>query len=610
MDTLNSTPAQKGAWKRLFLMAYGPNKALFHRLIIVALVTAGMEASLTLITKAVVDDIQALGPQINLMKYALLYIAVLVTVVVCIRSFIRLAGRLSMNLMYDLRKQSFEHLQSLSFSFFDKNAVGWLLARVTSDTARIARIVAWGTLDLFWGVPLILGVFVVLLILDFKLGLIVLALSPFLAAIAWWFNKRILTSSRQVRRTNSRLTAVYNEGIAGIPTSKVLVREDKNLSEFREDSKTMYHQSMYNLLLSSAFFPFVNIFVSISTGIALWLGGVEVIAGALTLGTLIAFMTYSRTLMDPMLEVSEQLAELQRTTACVERVIGLLQVEPEIVDSAAVQARMQEVRDTGAETLDGGPGVIRDIAFSHVSFSYKPEEPVLNDFSLNVKAGSTVALVGATGSGKTTVVSLLCRFYEPTAGEILINGESYLNRSLSWLQSNLGIVLQTPFLFTGTVASNIRYGKLDATDEEVIEAARAVNVHDIIMKMEKGYDTEIQEGGNNLSTGQKQLISFARAVIGNPQILVMDEATSSVDTQTEHLLQRSLQSVLRDRTSFVIAHRLSTIRSADNIVVIDKGALVEQGSHSELLALRGRYFDLYQKQFQSEREQELLNEHH
>ncbi|MEM1154078.1 MAG: ATP-binding cassette domain-containing protein, partial [Pseudomonadota bacterium] len=317
-----------------------------------------------------------------------------------------------------------------------------------------------------------------------------------------------------------------------------------------------------------------------------------------------------RTLMDPMLEVSEQLSELQRTTACVERVIGLLEVEPEIVDSPAVQARMQQAKEAGAESLDGGPGVIRDIAFSQVSFSYKPEEPVLDDFSLNVKAGSTVALVGATGSGKTTVVSLLCRFYEPTSGEILINGESYLDRSLSWLQSNLGIVLQTPFLFTGTVASNIRYGKLDATDEEVIEAARAVNVHDIIMKMEKGYDTEIQEGGNNLSTGQKQLISFARAVIGNPQILVMDEATSSVDTQTEHLLQQSLQSVLRGRTSFVIAHRLSTIRSADNIVVIDKGALVEQGSHDELLALRGRYFDLYQKQFQSEREQELLKEHH
>jgi len=606
-DSINSTPARKGAWKALFMMCYVPNKKLFHRLMVVAIMTATAEASLTLITKAVVDDIAALGSQINLFKYAALYCLLLATIVICIRTFIRLAGRLSMNLMYALRKQSFEHLQELSFSFFDTHAVGWLLARITSDTARIARVIAWGTLDLFWGVPLIVGIFIVLLILDLRLGLIVLALSPFLAAIAWWFNSRILDSSRQLRRTNSRLTAVFNEGIAGITTSKVLVREKENLNEFRVDSGIMYRQSMHNLLLTSAFYPFVNIFVSMATGVALWLGGAEVIAGGLTLGTLIAFMTYSRTLMDPMLEVSEKLAELQRTTACVERVIGLLQVKPAIEDSDEVKARMRHAKGASTGSLDGGSSTIRDIEFAQVSFAYTPDEPVLKNFNLKVKAGSTIALVGPTGSGKTTVVSLLCRFYEPVSGSILVNGENYLGRSLSWLQSNLGIVLQTPFLFTGTVMSNIRYGKLDATDDEVMAAAKAVNVHDIIMKMENGYGTEIQEGGNNLSTGQKQLISFARAIIGDPQILVMDEATSSVDTQTEQLLQRSLRSVLRGRTSFVIAHRLSTIRSADQILVIDGGELVEQGSHEELLGQRGEYFELYQKQFQTEREQALMS---
>ncbi|MDX1342788.1 MAG: ABC transporter ATP-binding protein [Reinekea sp.] len=604
----NSTPARKGAWKTLFLMVYRPQKKLFHTLMAVAIFTATIDASFTLVTKSLVDDIVANGVEANLLKYAVLFTVLMLSIVSSIWYFIRLAGRLSTTLMYTLRKQSFEHLQSLSFTFFDNNAVGWLLARITSDTTRIANVVAWGTLDLFWGIPFILGIFTVLLILDWQLGLVVLGLFPFLAAVAMWFNIRILDSSRNLRRTNSRITAVYNESISGVQTSKVLVREDENLKEFQNDTRKMYRLSMHNLLLTSAFYPFVNVFVSMAVGAALWLGGVDVLAGTLTLGTLVAFMTYARSLMDPMLEVSGKLAELQRTTACVERVIGLLEVQPDIADSEQVKKHIEQALQSGAETLDGGDARIDTIEFRHVDFGYKAEEPVLKNFNLQVKAGATVALVGATGSGKSTIVSLLCRFYEPTQGQILINGEDYRGRSLAWLQSNLGIVLQTPFLFTGTVRSNIRYGNLDATDDEIVAAAKAVNVHDIIMQMERGYDTEIQEGGNNLSTGQKQLISFARAIIGNPQILVMDEATSSVDTQTEHLLQQSLQTVLQGRTSFVIAHRLSTIRSADTIVVIDQGELVEQGSHDELLAQKGRYFDLYRKQFQTETEEELLSQ--
>ncbi|WP_196158711.1 ABC transporter ATP-binding protein [Reinekea sp. G2M2-21] len=604
----NSTPARKGAWKTLFLMVYRPQKKLFHTLMAVAIFTATIDASFTLVTKSLVDDIVANGVEANLLKYAVLFTVLMLSIVSSIWYFIRLAGRLSTTLMYTLRKQSFEHLQSLSFTFFDNNAVGWLLARITSDTTRIANVVAWGTLDLFWGIPFILGIFTVLLILDWQLGLVVLGLFPFLAAVAMWFNIRILDSSRNLRRTNSRITAVYNESISGVQTSKVLVREDENLKEFQNDTRKMYRLSMHNLLLTSAFYPFVNVFVSMAVGAALWLGGVDVLAGTLTLGTLVAFMTYARSLMDPMLEVSGKLAELQRTTACVERVIGLLEVQPDIADSEQVKKHIEQALQSGAETLDGGDARIDTIEFRHVDFGYKAEEPVLKNFNLAVKAGATVALVGATGSGKSTIVSLLCRFYEPTQGQILINGEDYRGRSLAWLQSNLGIVLQTPFLFTGTVRSNIRYGNLDATDDEIVAAAKAVNVHDIIMQMERGYDTEIQEGGNNLSTGQKQLISFARAIIGNPQILVMDEATSSVDTQTEHLLQQSLQTVLQGRTSFVIAHRLSTIRSADTIVVIDQGELVEQGSHDELLAKKGRYFDLYRKQFQTETEEELLSQ--
>jgi ATP-binding cassette subfamily B protein len=602
----NSTPAQKGAWKALFYMVYRPQKKLFHTLMAVAILTAGIDASFTLVTKSLVDDLVAFGMDINLVPYAAMYTGLTIGIVVFIWWFIRLAGQLSTTLMYSLRKQSFEHLQSLSFKFFDDNAVGWLLARVTSDTTRIANVVAWGTLDLFWGIPFIIGIFTVLLILDWQLGLVVLALFPFLAGVAMWFNVRILDSSRKLRKINSRMTAIYNESIAGVQTSKVLVREDESLEEFKTDTKKMYGQSMHNLLLTSAFYPFVNVFVSMAVGVALWLGGAGVLAGTLSLGTLVAFMTYARSLMDPMLEVSGKLAELQRTTACVERVIGLLEVQPDITDSEDVIKHLDAAIKSGAKTADGGAEKIDRIDFENVDFSYKENEPVLKGFNFTINAGETIALVGATGSGKSTIVSLLCRFYEPSAGRILLNGEDYKDRSLAWLQSNLGIVLQTPFLFTGTIRSNIRYGNLDATNAEIEAAAKAVNVHDIIMQMEDGYETKVQEGGNNLSTGQKQLISFARAIIGNPQILVMDEATSSVDTQTEHLLQQSLKTVLDGRTSFVIAHRLSTIRSADTILVIDQGELVEYGSHDSLLKKQGRYFGLYQKQFQTESEEQLI----
>ncbi|CAM3611494.1 putative multidrug resistance ABC transporter ATP-binding/permease protein YheH [Vibrio aerogenes CECT 7868] len=598
----NNTPVQNGAWKTLFQMIYQPEKRLFHRLIVVALFTAIVDASFTLVTKAIVDDIVALGPDIELLSYGLIFAGLTVSIAASIWCFIRLAGQLSTRLMYRLRKESFEHLQTLSFRFFDQNAVGWLLARITSDTNRIANVIAWGTLDLCWGVPFLIGIFVVLLVLNWQLGLIVLALVPVLLAVAVWFNLKILDSSRKLRQTNSRITAIYNESLSGVQTSKVLGREDENLHEFQSDTRKIYFQSMQNLLLTSAFYPFVNVFVSVSTGIALWLGGADVLAGTLTLGTLVAFMSYTRSLMDPMLEVSGKLAELQRATASVERVIGLLQVTPEIQDSDTVLASIQQATDAGHAVIDGGDDLIETIEFRDVSFGYKPEETVLKRFNLRVNKGETIALVGATGSGKSTIISLLCRFYEPSAGEILLNGTDYRQRSLAWLQSNLGIVQQTPFLFTGTIRSNIRYGNLDATDAEIEAAAKAVNLHDFILQMENGYETAVQEGGNNLSTGQKQLISFARAVVADPQILVMDEATSSVDTQTEHVLQHSLQQVLHGRTSFVVAHRLSTIRAADRILVIDQGELKEQGSHEMLIAQQGRYYELYRKQFQSEAE--------
>ncbi|AJQ95942.1 ABC-type multidrug transport system, ATPase and permease component [Gynuella sunshinyii YC6258] len=571
---------------------------------VLALVTAATEASFTLVTKYVVDEISMHGSQANLLPYAVAFAVLTLIFVFCIRTFIVLAGTLSNQLMYELRRRTFEHLQQLSFSFFDQNAVGWLVARVTSDCARIARLIAWGTLDLFWSVPFIIGIFGVLFILNYRLAFILLTVLPVLAVVSVFFSFRILKSSRLVRKTNSRLTAVYNEGIAGVQTSRVLVREQENLEEFKEDSTLMKRLSTNNLLLSAAYYPLVTLLISVATGFAIWFGGESVLVGVITVGTLVAFISYSRTLSDPLLQLAQMLTDLQRTTACAERVLGLLAVKPQIYDSETVLQKMAACQ--GAETPDGGDSEIRDIRFQNVVFSYKTSEPVLKQFNFNTLAGKSIALVGPTGSGKSTIVNLMCRFYEPVSGQILINGVDYRERSLAWLQSNLGIVMQTPFLFSGTIRSNIRYGKLDATDTEIEEAAKLVNAHDLIMALEHGYDTEVGEGGNNLSTGQKQLISFARAVIGDPQILIMDEATSSVDTQTEYVLQQGLKAVLKNRTSFIIAHRLSTIREADCILYIENGELLEQGNHAELLAQRGRYFELYEKQYRKELEDELM----
>lgn len=593
--THKNSPMTKEVWKEMFFKFYLPQKKLFIPLIIISLITAASEASLTYIVKLVVDEIMLKGTDAELWKLGLVFFGAVAVLVACIRIFILICGKLSTELMYQMRKACFNHLQKLSFSFYDKHAVGWLVSRVTSDCAKISDMIAWGTLDLFWGIPFIIGVSTVLITLNWKLGLLVLLVFPLLAWVSVYFRKIILESSRKVRRTNSALTATYNEGIAGVQTSKVLVREDQNMDEFKQESDQMFKISRANYLQSSAYYPLITIIASLGTGVALWSGGSYVMGGAMTLGSLVAFMAYTRDISEPMLIVAESLTNLQRITACAERVLGLLNVSPEITDSEKVKAMIQNAY--GQPTEDGGDAVIKEIEFKETCFAYDASKPVLKNFNFKLEAGKTVALVGPTGSGKSTIVNLMCRFYEPTSGHILINGVDYRERSLGWLQSNLGIVLQTPFLFSGTIKSNIQYGNLSATDEEIIEAAKIVNVHDMIMEMEHGYDTVVEEGGNNLSTGQKQLLSFARAIIANPQIFVMDEATSSVDTHTEYLIQQGLQKVLENRTSFVIAHRLSTIRAADYILVIENGELTEIGNHDQLIQQRGHYFELYNKQF-------------
>ena len=478
-------------------------------------------------------------------------------------------------------------------SYYDRRPVGWLMALVTSDASRLAGVIPWTLLDMVWGTALVAGISVMMLVLEWRLALLVMLVLPPLAVVSRAFQRRLLRTQRAVRRVNSQLTASFNEGIMGARTTKSLVREAENLAEFQVLSTEMYRSSVRNALQAAAYLPIVLAFGSIGVGLALWRGGLSSAAG-LSIGELVAFMQYAAIFTMPIQEMAERFTQFQAAQASAERLEGLLATEPEIRDSEEV----------AAAPLDGAR--IETVELVDVSFAYKEGEPVLDRFNLRARAGESIALVGATGSGKTTIVSLLCRFYEPTAGTIEVNGIDYRRHGLAWLQSRLGIVLQTPHLFSGTIRENIRYGRLEASEEEIAAAARLTNADQFIANLPEGYDTPVGEGGNRLSTGQKQLVALARAVLADPQIFVLDEATSSVDTETERLIQDGIRKVLAGRLSFVIAHRLSTIRAADRILVIDRGRIVEEGRHEDLLRLRGRYHRLYMNQFTEETREKVL----
>lgn len=497
--------------------------------------------------------------------------------------FISNAGKVETGLTYTIRNAAFAHLQELSFSFYDNKAVGWLMARLTSDVNRLGEIVSWGLVDLLWGIVAMVAYLIVMFSLNWRLALLNISVLPVLAVVSAYFQKQILRSYRKVRRVNSQITGAFNEGIMGATTTKILSREEKNLAEFQTLTTSLKAAGIRATTFSALFLPIVLTLASVGTALTLWAGGSGVLAGTISYGVLVAFISYTVQFFEPVREVARILAELQMAHASAERVLGLLNTEPDIKDLPGIRADWPPIQ--GA------------IHFENVSFSYNPQEPVLQDFSLRVEPGQTVALVGETGSGKSTIVNLACRFYEPTKGRILVDGVDYRERPLAWLQSNLGYVLQSPHLFSGTILENIRYGNLQASNEEIQEAARLVKAHEFIMNLPQGYHTEVGEGGGLLSTGEKQLISFARAILADPRIFVLDEATSSIDTETERLIQEAIQTVLVGRTSFIIAHRLSTVRAADVILVIRGGKVREQGTHQELMEAQGYYYRLYTNQF-------------
>jgi ATP-binding cassette subfamily B protein len=556
-------------------------------LILIAVVSA-LDSYFTFLSKRIVDE-GIVARNLDVLKQIVFtYGALILVQAVCVFGFIYIVGILGERVRYDLRQKMFNHLQKLSLAYYNRTPVGWIMSRVTSDSDRVADLVTWGMLDSSWSIMNIITTLVFMAVINWRLAIIVGLCIPILVVIAGQFQKRIIREFRKVRKINSKITGAYNENISGVRVVKALGREEQNLAEFGELTSEMYRAGYRAAWLSALFLPMVQIISAVALGAVVWYGGLQAETGGMTIGGIQAFVSYITFMMWPIQEMSRVYAEMQHAIASAERIFSLIDIQPDIKDQP--------------DSID--PGTLQgDIVFEKVHFSYDDDEPVLHDFNLTVKRGETIALVGPTGGGKSTIVNLLCRFFEPSKGTIWIGGCDYRSLSLNALQSRLGVVLQTPHLFSGSVRENIRYGRLNASDEEVQAAAKLAGAHDFIQTLDKEYDTGVGEGGNLLSTGQKQLISLARAVLANPEIFIMDEATSSVDTLTEALIQQGIENLMKGRTSFIIAHRLSTIKRANRILVIDQGHIVEMGSHTDLLRKRGQYYQLYTQQFRQELQQ-------
>lgn len=598
---LKRVKANLGPWKKIFKTVINHKWYTFGLIMAVILVTILNVIYPLLNQYAIEHYFEGVDPNRfdNLPIFVTIYISVAVANGLIIFLYIFIANRIDIAVSYDLRKEAYKKLQELPFSYFDTTSQGWIIARLTSDATKLSEIISWGAIELLEGVVTMIAVLSILLYLNTLLGLIVLVLLPIVFIISNVLRKKILKAYREARAHNSVLTAAFNEGYMGAKASKSLVIEDKNMDEFVEKARKYKSSSIRALLFSSLLGPIVFIICYFAVGTTLYFGATI----GVTISILYVFVDYTIRFFDPVINVSAIIGDFQQAQASAERIISLIDEIPDIRDTDEVIEKYGTVYEPKYENFEP---LIGDVEFKNVSFKYKVGEEVLSNFNLKIKPGSSVALVGHTGSGKSTIVNLICRFYEPTKGEILIDGKNYKERSITWLHSNLGYVLQTPQLFSGSILDNVRYGKLDATDEECINALKTVSADGFIEKLEDGYNSLVGEGGNKLSIGEKQLISFARAIVANPRILILDEATSSIDTKTEHLIQNAIEIASKDRTTFMIAHRLSTVVNADLIIVMKDGKIVEQGTHHELLMNKGYYFELYRNQFTEDKINSLL----
>ncbi len=536
--------------------------------------------------------IEGIGP------FTLAYMAVVVIQAVLSFVAIRAATVVEMNVGKDLKRAQFLHLQTLSLSYFNTTPVGYIHARIMSDTSRISGILAWSLVDFLWALVYVASVFVVMFLMRPDLAAIVALVVPALALLTVYFQNHILHWNREMRKINGEITGAYNESITGVKTTKTLVTEEANAASFRALTNRMHRAGCQAAKLNAIYIPLILLCSSLSAAYVLAKGGYLVEENAMRLGTLSIFISFALEIFEPIQSMARVLAELISGQASIERIMDLLDQPAGITESEEVR---EKYGDTFSPKEENWEKVKGHVTFEDVSFRYPDgKEYVLEHFNLDVPAGTNVAIVGETGAGKSTLVNLVCRFFEPTKGRILMDGVDVRERSVLWLHSQIGYVLQNPHLFSGTIRDNIRYGKLSATDQEVEAAAKQVHVNEVAENLRDGYDSYVGESGALLSTGEKQLISFARAIIREPALFVLDEATSSIDTYTEQLIQKATDDILAHHTSFVVAHRLSTIRRADVILVVKDGKIIEQGTHLELLRRHGYYYRLYSKQFEEE----------
>ena len=589
-------------WKRVLFHLSEHRKTIIG-LFLVFVVIAVLDVSLPLMTRYAIDTFIMAEDLSTMPVFIAGYIAIILMFCLSVFLMIHIAGRLETGITYTLRKEAFRNLQKLSYSFYDNTPVGYIMARITADASRLGNTFAWNFMDVVWSVAMIIFIVAIMIFIDLPLTLIAMSVMPILLVVSNFFRKRMLKNQRDIRKQNSKITAAFAEDINSARTTKTLVREEKNFEEFKEITQSMHDMSIHSSVLSAALWPVILSLSNIAVGLILWNAGHSVLMETMSFGTLSLFLGYTMHMFEPIQNISRQFTDLQSAQASAERLVALIDTPEEIVDDAPIIQKYGSLLDPKPAAWEPIKG---DIEFKDVAFKYKTGESVLDGFNLKVKAGEKIALVGHTGAGKSTIVNLICRFYEPTSGEILIDGIDYKQRSQIWLQSSLGYVLQSPHLFSSNIMENIRYGDLEATDEMVINAAKTVNAYDFIMRLEDGFNTEVGEGGSKLSTGEKQLISFARAVLKNPKIFILDEATASIDTITEQVIQDAVDKTLEGRTSFIVAHRLSTIKSADRILVLEYGKIIEMGSHKELLDLKGHYHKLYTNQFAEESTQTVL----
>ncbi len=565
-------------------------------MVILGVVSSLFDSIYPLFNRYVLNHYLALKTLDTIVYFVALYVFVLVLQVIANFISSYMISKVELYVGRDLKNASFNHLQTLSFSYFNTNNVGYIHARVMSDTDRIGTLVSWRLMDLVWNLSYLIIVFVIMARIHLKLTLILMLLIPIAVLLIMYFQKHLVVLNRKIREINSLITANFNEGISGAKSIKTLVVEDTVQHDFEEDSREMQKVSIHATHYSALFVSTISIMSSLALAVVLAQGGRLSQENLMAIGTLSVFMSYAIGMIDPIQAIVEVFSAMIQAQANIERFSTLMETKSDVADRLDVIERYGDTFHPKKENWEDLHG---DIEFKDVSFHYPDgEEMVLEHFNLKVPQGQNVAIVGETGAGKSTLVNLVCRFFEPTSGQVLIDGKDARDRSTLWLHSHIGYVLQTPHLFSGSVRDNMRYGAPEATDEEIWQALELVKASEIVKKMGNGLDSDVGEGGDLLSTGEKQLLSFARAILANPAILVLDEATSSIDTMTEKAIQDAIQTVIKGRTSFMIAHRLSTVVDADVILVVRDGKIVESGKHDELMNKHGYYYELYSRQFE------------